>query len=104
MSHVIVTDVTSVKQICIKEHKYSLTQSLLEKSKLAQHAYEGGHKIYWNEAKVLQIEPNTTYRKYKESAHMSLIGHPISQPSLDISPIWTPIIAAEDRKLQLHPM
>jgi hypothetical protein len=43
----------------------------------------------------LQIEPDTTYRKYKESAHMSLVDHTISQPILDISPIWTPIITAE---------
>jgi hypothetical protein len=34
---------------------------------------------------------------------MSLVDHPISQPSLDISPIWTPTIAAEVRKLQLRP-
>jgi hypothetical protein len=57
--------------------------------------------------KVLQIEPNTTYRKYeyKESAHISLIDHPISQPSVDISPIWTPITATEFRKkLQLPPV
>jgi predicted GIY-YIG superfamily endonuclease len=86
-------------EVRIKEHKYNLTQGLLEKSKLAQHAYEEGHKICWKEAKVVQIEPNTTYRKYKESALMSLADHPISQPSLDISPIWTPIIAAEVRKL-----
>jgi hypothetical protein len=57
-------------EVCIKEHKYNLTQGLLEKSKLAQHAYEEGHKICLNEAQVLQIEPNTTYRKYKES-HVS---------------------------------
>jgi hypothetical protein len=82
-------------EVRIKEHIYNLTQRLLEKSKLAQHAYEEGHKICWNEAKVLQIEPNIIYRKYKESAHMSLIDHPISQPSLDISPIWTPVIIAE---------
>jgi hypothetical protein len=63
-----------------------------------QHAYKEDHKICWKEAKVLQIEPNTTYRKYKESAHMSLIEHPISQSSLDISPIWTPIITAEVKK------
>jgi hypothetical protein len=84
----------------IKEHKYNLTQGLLEKSKLAQHAYEESHRICWKEAKLLQIEPNTTYRKYNESAHMSLVDHPISQPCLDISPI----IAAEVRKLQLCPM
>jgi hypothetical protein len=53
------------------------------------------------EAKVMRNEPNTTYRKYKESADMSLAAHPISKPRLDIYPIWTPIIAAEERKLQL---
>jgi hypothetical protein len=84
-------------------HKYNLTQGLLAKSELAQHVYEG-HEICWKEAKVLQIEPNTTYRKYKESAYMSLIDHLISQPSLDISPIWTPIITAEAKKLQLCPV
>jgi hypothetical protein len=38
---------------------------------------------------------------YTKSAHMSLVDHPISQPSFDSSPIWVPIIAAEVRKL-LH--
>jgi hypothetical protein len=49
-------------------------------SKLAQHASEESHKICWNEAKVLRIEPNTIYRKYKESIHTSLpSGRPLSQ-------------------------
>jgi hypothetical protein len=34
----------------------------------------------------LKQQPNTTYRKYKKSAHLSLVEHPIRQPSLDISP------------------
>jgi hypothetical protein len=60
--------------------------------------------MFWKEAKVLQIESNTTYRKYKETAHRSLIEHPISQPSLDISPVWAAVIAAEVRELQLRPV
>jgi hypothetical protein len=87
-------------EVLIREHKYHLTQSFLEKSKLAQHTYKAGRKICCNEAKVLQIEPNNTYRKYKESAHMSLLDRPISQSSLDISPIWTPVITAEVKRLQ----
>jgi hypothetical protein len=79
-------------------------QKMLEKSKLAQHEYEEDHRICWKEAKVLHIEPNATYKKCKESAHMSLAAQPISQPSLDISPIWTPIIEAEVRKLQPRPV
>ncbi|PNF14940.1 hypothetical protein B7P43_G01557, partial [Cryptotermes secundus] len=75
-------------------------KGLLENSKLAQHAYGEDHKICCKEAKVLQIEHNTTYRKYKESADMSLLHHPISQPSVDIAPIWTPVITAEVNRLQ----
>jgi hypothetical protein len=39
ISHVIVADVTSVRplEVRIKEHKYNLTQGLLQKSKLVQH-------------------------------------------------------------------
>jgi hypothetical protein len=87
-------------EVSIKEHKYNLRQGLLEKLELAQHAYEEGHKICWYEAGVLQIEPNIIYRKYKESAHMSLLANPISQPSLDISPTWIPVICEEAGKLQ----
>jgi hypothetical protein len=50
-------------------------------------------------SEVLKIETNTRYRKYKESAHMSLLDHPISQPSLDMSPIWTPVIIAEIKRI-----
>jgi hypothetical protein len=40
----------------------------------------------------------------QESTHMSLAAHPISQPSVDISPIWTATIEAEVRKLQFWPV
>jgi hypothetical protein len=29
---------------------------LLEKSKLAQHAYEEGHRVGWDDARILEIE------------------------------------------------
>jgi hypothetical protein len=32
---------------------------------------------------------------------MSLVDHPISRPSLGITPIWTPFITAEVKTLQL---
>jgi hypothetical protein len=46
------------------------------------------------------MEPNTTCKEYKDSAHIYLVDHLISH----ISPIWTPIIVAEVRKLQLCPV
>jgi hypothetical protein len=44
-----------------------LKEDLLEKSKLAKHAYEEYHWLGWNEARILEIESNSRYRKYKES-------------------------------------
>jgi hypothetical protein len=79
-------------EVHIKDYKYNLTEGLLAKSKLAQHVHEEGHEICWNEA-VLQIKSNATYRKYREPTPMSLIDNLISQLSLEISPIWTPVIA-----------
>jgi predicted GIY-YIG superfamily endonuclease len=67
----------------IWEHKFNLKNGLLNKSKLAQHAFEEGHQISWNEAKILQIEFNSRQRKYKGSAHMACMGKPTRQPSLE---------------------
>jgi hypothetical protein len=62
-------------------------------SKLAQNTYEEGHRVGWDEARILEIESNNTYWKYKESAHMACLTNLISQPSLNISPIWIPLIS-----------
>jgi hypothetical protein len=44
-----------------------LKERLLEKSKLAKHIYEEGHWVGWDEARILEIESNSRYSKYKES-------------------------------------
>jgi hypothetical protein len=73
-------------EVRIKEHKYNLTQGLLEKSKLAQHAYEEGHEICWNEAKVLQtaqhhtqeieeIRPHVSARPSNQSTQFGYLSH-----------------------------
>jgi hypothetical protein len=69
----------------LREHRYSFKEGLLEKSKLAQHAYEENHNVDWDRARILLIERNSKLRKYKESAHMAYAGNSISQPSLDFS-------------------
>jgi hypothetical protein len=77
------------------EYRHNLKDGLLEKSKLVQYAYEEGHRVGWGEARILEIESNSRYRKYNESVHIACITNPISQPSLDISPIWIPHISNE---------
>jgi hypothetical protein len=39
----------------IREHRYNLKQGLIEKSKLAQHAYEEDHRVSWDEVRVLSL-------------------------------------------------
>jgi hypothetical protein len=39
----------------LHEHRHNLQQGLLEKSKLAKLAYEEGHRIGWDDARILEI-------------------------------------------------
>jgi hypothetical protein len=48
----------------LREHKHNLRKGILEKSKLAQHAYEEGHRVGWDEARILEIESNSRYRRF----------------------------------------
>jgi hypothetical protein len=70
----------------------SLVLNTMEDStrELAQHAYEEGHRVGLDNARILEIESNGRYRKYVESAHMACLTNRVSQHSLDISPIWIP--------------
>jgi hypothetical protein len=56
--------------------------------------------MQWKEAKAVQIELNNMCRKYKEAAHLACITNPISQPNLEISLIWIPLISEEVGRLQ----
>jgi hypothetical protein len=76
----------------LREHTHNLVESLLEKSKLGQYTYEEGHRVVWDEARILEIESYSRQRKYNESAHMACLKTPIGQPSLDISLIWIPLL------------
>jgi hypothetical protein len=69
--------------IHIQEHRHNLEKGLLEKSRLAQHAFEEDLRIGWNNVKILKMESSSRYRKYKEAAHMSCSTDPTSQPSLE---------------------
>jgi hypothetical protein len=37
------------------EHRYNLKEDLLEKSKLAEDAYEEGHRVGWDEGRIFLI-------------------------------------------------
>jgi hypothetical protein len=76
-----VTETGRPLAVWLREHNYNLKEALLQKSKSAQHACKHVHKVGWGEAMILEIESNSRYRKYKESAHMACLINPINQPS-----------------------
>jgi len=76
----------------LRDHRHNLRMDLLEKSRLAQYTYEEGHRVGREAARSLETESDSKYRKCKESAHMACLTNPTSQPSLEISPIWIPLI------------
>jgi hypothetical protein len=78
--------------ICNRKPRHNLKEGLLEKSRLAQHAFEEDHCIGCNKVNIMQTENNSRYRKCKEAAHMACSTNPISQASLEVSLIWIPVI------------
>jgi hypothetical protein len=65
------------------------------KSRVAQNAYERGHRI--GAARILKTESKGRYRKYeyKESAHVACLTNTISHHTSDISPIRIVLISKE---------
>jgi hypothetical protein len=53
--------------VLLHGHRHNLKKGLLEKSKLAQHAYKEVLGVIWDEARILEIESNSRHRKYMES-------------------------------------
>jgi hypothetical protein len=49
--------------------------------------------VSMDEVRILESESNSRYRKYKELAHMACLTKSFSQPTLEISPLWIPLIS-----------
>jgi predicted GIY-YIG superfamily endonuclease len=60
----------------LREHRHNLKQGLLDKSKLAQHAYEEGHKVGWDKARILDIESHSMVQEIQGSGPYGLLEQP----------------------------
>ena len=77
----------------LQEHKKATIRGETEKSGVAEHAWsEGDHKPLWDKTSIIGREQNWKIRKIKEAAHMALDANMFSKPSIDISPIWLPML------------
>jgi hypothetical protein len=48
---------------------------------LAQHLGQEGHESVVKKRKHFKTDPNATWRKFKESAHIFVVHHPIIYPT-----------------------
>jgi hypothetical protein len=74
----------------LKKHKHNFKEGHYQKSRLALHVFEEGHKIGWTLALILQFDLLPAFKKYKEMADNFCSDNSIVQPSLKISPILFP--------------
>ena len=78
----------------LREHEYNLRQGNVEKSKLAAHAIEEGHRIDGNPPRQTDRQTdrrtNWTWQHLQEIQRNSICAS--RQPSTDILSIWFPVI------------
>lgn len=79
-------------KVRITEHKRNTKNGETTSSKLAKHAWENDHKFKWEEAKILHHESHYYKRKFVEGALIKLHEKPISQSSIDVRPLWIPLL------------
>ena len=76
----------------VNEHQKKVKQGETTSSKLAEHSWDNEHHFNWVEAKPLMFEDNTFKRKFKEAAMIHATKEPVSQPSIEIQPVWKPLL------------
>src|SRR5204863_488936 len=79
----------------IKEHRENTRKGLVDKSKIAQHCWSENHQMNFDEAKIVHREPHFFKRKLIEASYIKLADQPISQSSVEIRPLWLPILNKE---------
>ncbi len=81
--------------IRVKEHKENTRKGFTEQSKIAQHCWSENHTMNWDQASIIHREPHFFKRKLIEASYIKLADRPISQASVEIRPLWLPIIKNE---------
>jgi len=61
-------------------------------SKLAKHVFDNNHRISWEETTILHKEPHYYKRKFIEASLIKLNSDSISQSSIEVRPVWLPML------------
>ena len=64
------------------------------KNGIAVHAWDKGHQVKWESAKVKEVETNLANRRIMEALHMQRLPHTTNLDcGLTIDPVWFPLLS-----------
>jgi len=75
-------------KIRLKEHMKKVNKKEVYGSKICDHVLDTGHKMKWDDTTLLYKEPNWRKRNIVEAIFMGMAQDPLSQPSVEISPVY----------------
>ena len=85
----------------IKEHKRACRLAKFESSAVAEHAWQDGHVIEWDQVEIVDTAASTSERLVKEAIHIKLapLGCRINrEEGRDLSPLWmNAVLSARER-------
>jgi hypothetical protein len=76
----------------ITKHKCNTRMGEISKSKIAEHSRNEDHRIQWNKVEIMHKEEKRIIRKLKKSVFKRTTEQAISQPSIEVSYIWLPLL------------
>ena len=63
------------------------------KNGIAVHAWDKGHQVKWESAKVKELETNLANRRIMEALHIQQLPHTTNLDcELTIDPVWFPLL------------
>ena len=87
----------------VKEHKADCKHARFERSAIAEHAWQDGHSIDWENVQVVDVAEDTQMRLVKEAVHIRM-GAPQRLTNRDegkeISSVWLQVV----RSNKPHPL
>ena len=70
----------------LRHHGLNIEERHLKRSRLAQHSCLENCRILWKEAKIVKVEKNSVYRKYKEATYLLCLQNLSVDPALKFLP------------------
>ena len=90
----------------LKEHKAACRLGAFERSAVAEHAWQEGHEINWNDVEILDTARNLQERKVKESLYIRMAPKTClmnRDEGRELPLLWLRTIKNAEKKERLRP-